>query len=538
MYKVMLVEDEIPIRNIISRIIDWNQLGFDLVHEADNGQVALEYIEENPVDLVITDISMPFMDGMELCRQIRKTHPNMTIIILTGYNEFDYAQKAIDLNVSNYLLKPITRDSFTEKLEKIKIEMDQRFADKRNLEFLRKQYEKSKELIINKYLMNLILGYSQSDFSMSEDELGLDLKADSYRVGVMTIKNGHESDNEYWGEDRLLLDFAVYNLAKEMLGQIGQDIIFFGPDNRICMIFKGNCEDEKEHLNELTIMLSDILEKVEELFGMDATIGLGDIHYKIDELPLAYGDAITALDYRVLEGSSKVILKTNVENKSSFAFNKFDKQLVRMENMIKVGDRENLNKVIDYIFSMIHHEKIDIEDFRTMLLKITMTIFKAYNDIRQVDDGEQDMDYTIFSQVFEMNDFDEIKAYYLELCETLSSRIKEIRRNEEQGYVDAAIKYMEENYSDPYLNLEGLCKTLFLSPGHFSRLFKQATGETFVDYLTRLRMDQAKYLLANTSQKMYEIARAVGYEDPNYFSYNFKKHVKYTPSEWRRKGRG
>ncbi|SHJ65403.1 two-component system, response regulator YesN [Dethiosulfatibacter aminovorans DSM 17477] len=538
MYKVMIVEDEIPIRNIISRIIDWEQLGYKLVHEADNGQMALEYLEENPVDLVITDISMPFMDGLELSRQIRKSHLNMTIIILTGYNEFDYAQQAIDLNVSNYLLKPITKDSFTETLGKIKIEMDQRFADKKNLEFLRKQYEKSKELMIDKYLMNLILGYSQPDFSMSEMEMGINLEANYYRVGVMTIKDGRESEKEFWGEDRPLLEFAIYNLTEELLARVDQDIIFFGPGNQICMIFKGKSEDQSEELNELITGLTDITLQIDNLFHMDATIGLSDAYYETGELSYAYQDAITALEYQVLEGSGKVILKTDVENKSSFAFNKFDKQIVRMENLIKVGDKENLQKVIDYIFSMIHHEKIDIEDFRTMLLKITITILKAYNDIRQVDDGEQDMDYTIFSQVFEMNDFDDIKDYYIELCETLSGRIKEIRRNEEQGYVNSAIKYMEENYSDPYLNLESLCKTLFLSPGHFSRLFKQTTGETFVDYLTRLRMDQAKYLLANTSRKMYEIARAVGYEDPNYFSYNFKKHVKSTPSEWRRKGRG
>ena len=538
MYRVMIVEDEIPIRNIISRIIEWKQLGFDLVYEADNGQVAMEYLEENPVDLVITDISMPFMDGLELCRQIRRKHPSMIIIILTGYNEFDYAQQAIEMNVSNYLLKPITRDGFTETLSKIKAEMDKRFADKRNLEFLREQYEKSRELLVNKYLMNLILGYSHSGFSMSDEELGFALEAESYRVGVMAVDDGNRSDKNFRVQDSSLLDLAVFNLIEETLGKIGQDIIFFGPGNQICMIFKSKGEDENKYMNELTIVLTDTMVQIEKLFNMDANIGLSDAYCETDELNYAYKDAITALEYKVLEGSEKVILKANVENKSSFAFNKVEKQLARLENLIKVGDKENLNKVIEFILSMIHHDNVDIEDFRTMLLKMTISIFKAYNDIRQEDVDSQDMDYSIFSKVFGMDDFDEIKEYYFELCENLSGRIREIRKNEEQGYVNDAIKYMEVNYSDPYISLEELCKKLYLSPGHFSRLFKHTTGETFVDYLTRLRMDQAKYLLANTSQKMYEIARSIGYEDPNYFSYNFKKNVEMTPSEWRKKGKG
>ncbi len=229
MYKVMIVEDEIPIRNIISRIIDWNQLGFDLVYEADNGQVALGYLEENKVDLVITDISMPFMDGLELCRNIRRQLPSTTIIILTGYNDFEYAQTAIELGVSNYLLKPITKVSFNETLTKVKEEMDRKFADQRNLAFLRKQYEKSKEFLINKYLMNLVLGYSHTTFGESPEELGLDLNADYYMVGVMQLEDDRKKDKEFWGEDRPLLEFAIFNLSQELLENMDQNILFSDP---------------------------------------------------------------------------------------------------------------------------------------------------------------------------------------------------------------------------------------------------------------------------------------------------------------------
>lgn len=536
MYKVMIVEDEIPIRNIISRIINWNQLGFDLVYEADNGQVALSYLEENQIDLVITDISMPFMDGLELCKNIRKFLPSITIIILTGHNDFNYAQRAIELNVSNYLLKPITKTSFNETLTKVKVDMDKRFANQKDLTFLRKQYEKSKEFLVNKYLMNLILGYSHGSNFLLPNELGLNLDANFYMVGVMLLEDNLKSESEFWGKDRPLLEFAIYNLTKELLDNINQEIIFFGPGNEICIIIKSNSLPNNDFINSLTVVLEDITTQINKLFHIDATVGLSDSYSNLEELSFAYQDATTALEYQVLEGNEKVILKSNVEKKSSFAFHKIEEQLTRLEYSIKVGDLDSLRKVISYIFSVINYENIDIEGFRTMLLKMTMSIFKAYNDIKQVDHQDSVLDYSIFSKVFEINDFNEIKNYYITLCETLSTRIQDMRKTEEQGHVDAAITYIEENYSDPYLGIESLCKKLYLSPGHFSRLFKKTTGETFVDYLTRVRMDQAKNLLANTNEKMYKISRDIGYEDPNYFSYNFKKHVRLTPSEWRKKG--
>lgn len=536
MYKVVIVEDEIPIRNIISRIINWNELGFDLVYEADNGQSALAFIENERVDLVITDISMPFMDGLELAKHIRRLSSSITIIILTGHNDFEYAQKAIELNVSNYLLKPITKDSFNKTLTDVKEEIDKKYAAQKDMEFLRNQHEKNKGFLVNKYLMNLILGYSTSSTNINPESLGIDLSAKYLMVGVLILEDVIESEEEFWGRDKPLLDFAVYNLCQELLEAIDQDVIFLGPGNQICIIIKSDLEPTIEFSNDLIIVLEDITQQIHKYFHMEATIGLSDVYSNIDDLSCGYQDAIAALEYQVLEGNERVILKSHVEKKSSFAFHKIEEQLTRLEYSIKVGDVEGLRKVIAYIFSVINYEDIDIDAFRTMLLKMTIAIFKAYNDIKDIEDEEVILDYTIFSQVFEMNDFNEIKKYYISLCETLSNKITTMRHKEERSHVNEACEYIQGNYSDPYLSLETLCNKLYLSPGHFSRLFKKTIGETFVDYLTKTRMDQAKNLLANTNKKMYEISLSIGYEDPNYFSYNFKKYTGYTPSQWRKGG--
>lgn len=536
MYKVIIVEDEEPIRKIICRLIDWNQLGFELVYEAGDGQEALAYLDDNQVDLIITDISMPFMTGLELCKRVTKIMPSVKMVILTGYNEFEYAQKAINLNVSHYLLKPITANEFRSTLEAIKIEMDEKFANQKNIELLRQQYNESKELLKNKFFMNLVLGYNQPyNLENLEEELSVNIQANYYTVGVMTIEDVRETEKEFWGKDRPLLEFAIYNVAQELLENINQDIIFFGPGNQVCMIFKSEDYPEEDYLNELTLCLEQIAFYIHKLFHMQAVIGLSDHHKKLSDLRFAYKDAITALEYKVLEGSDKIIIKSNIEKKSSFAFHKIDEQLLKLEYSIKVGDLETLKKNIEYIFSVIKHENIDINDFRTLLLKMIISIYKAYNDIRSTEEQEEIMEFAIFSKIFEMNDYKEIKNYYIDLCEKLSNKIRNIREKDEKNYVKEACDYIELNYSNPFLDLEEICKELFLSPGYFSRLFKKTTGITFVDYLTNVRMDKAKYMLANTTKKMYEISRDIGYEDPNYFSYNFKKNVNVTPSVWRKK---
>lgn len=538
MYRVMIVEDEIPIRNIIARIINWQELGYELVYQADNGQMALSWLETEKVDLIITDISMPFMDGLELCRHLKQVAPLTTVVILTGHNEFDYAQKAITLGVSNYLLKPITKVDFTETLQDIRQEMDDKFNAQRDLAFLRRQYHKSKDVLMNKFFINLILGYTQPYYLDQDDILDVSTEAPFYAVAAMAIEGEQLEEDAFWGKDRPLLEFAIYNMAQELLASIDQDIIFLGPGNQICMILKRQSSTDSDEKNRIIQCLEQIALQTEELFNMSATVGISDVCHNLDELAFAYGEANAALEYRVLESSEHVIEKSVMEKKSSFAFKKIEEQLVRLEYSIKVGDKAGINKIIPYIFSVINYEKVNLNEFRTFLMQMGIAIFKAYNDIRNDDGSDVFFDYSIFSKVFEISEFNEVQNYFLNLCEELSGKIQIIREDEEQGHVKEACAYIEEHYSDPLLSLEELCKVLYLSPGHFSRLFKKAKGVNFVDYLTKVRMDRAKYLLANTGQKMYEISRDIGYEDPNYFSYNFKKHTQMTPSEWRKRRKG
>lgn len=534
MYKVMIVEDEIPIRNIIVKIIDWNQLGFELVYQADNGQMALAYLETNSVDLVITDISMPFMDGLELCKHISEFWPDTTIVILSGHNEFNYAQKAISLGVSNYLLKPVTKASFSETLTEIRSEMDEKHTARKDLDFLRKQYHQSKDVLKNKFFNNLIMGYNQNNLYDHKEIVEENLTASGYIVASLILEDVKNDFEGFWGKDRPLLEFAVLNLITELFNEINQDIVFIGPGNQICLILKLIDNNDVEY-SSIIQALERICRLVDELFGINATIGVSGICESFSDLNFAYGEAVTALEYRVLEGSDRVIIKSNMEGKSSYTVTRLEEQLTRLEYSIKVGDHSGTKKIITYIFSVINYEQIDINGFRTFLMQIAITILKSYNDIETKE--EKDIfDYQIFSQLFEINDFEEIKLYLINLCNEFSNKISIIREDEEENHVNEAIAYINDHYQDPVLTVESLCKVLFLSAGHFSRLFKKSTGVTFVDYLTKVRIDQAKYLLANTGQKMYEISINIGYEDPNYFSYNFKKQTKMTPSEWRKQG--
>ena len=527
MYKVIVVEDEEPIRNILCQIIDWNSFGFDLVFQAGNGQEALDYLSDNDTDLVITDIMMPFVDGIELCRQLKILKPSVKTIILSGYNDFEYAREAIKYNVSHYLLKPITALEFKGTLEIIKKEMDEQFANQKDIRLLKKQYQESRELLKNNFLMNLILGYTKSmNFDNLEKRFNISLSAEHYRMAVIDLE---ESSNDN-GFDRSLLEFAAYNIASDLIKNIRDSIVFIGPDGQLCIIIKYDTELDQVGIQNIINCLEDISYQIKRLFRIDSSIGLSNTCDNVIDLKYAYKDALDALEYKVLEGPNKVIIRSNMNKKPSFTFNHIEDQLDKIEYSIKINDTEALKKTLEYIFSFARFGNIGLDDFKTLLLKMLISVNKIY-----IDNTENNgIDFDLFNKIFKMNNISEIQEFYFETYKSLAKEIEKERNSEEQRYIIDAKKYIDDNYSDSTLTLDSISTRLFLSSGYFSRLFKKSTGLTFIDYLTEIRMQQAKKLLTGSNMKVYEISVKVGYDDPNYFSYNFKKHVGVTPSVYRK----
>jgi two-component system response regulator YesN len=534
MYKIIIVEDEIPVRNAICNIIRWEELGYELVHVSGDGQDALAYIENNQIDVVLTDICMPFMDGLNLSSEVKKILPTVKIVIITGYNEFEYAHKAVEVGVDHYLLKPITAEEFTKLLIEIKNELDDEFTNKRNLLALKKQVEINRDILRDKFLMNLLCNKINANVIKDKiHNLDIRLEGTKYIVAVLQPDNIQEVANSNWDCDYQLLEFAILNICNEALSKHGQNICILGHDDQIIMVFVNDKQHDIEFRDTIEEILNKIIVCVEKFYGIGMYIGVGDSYEELQELHFSYKDALNALEYRVLNGSDKIIYKMDVEQSSSFSYHKIDECLRELEYAIKIGGNKT-DKIIDYIFSIIIFNNVHISQFRTILLKITTTILKSYEDICS-ETNNLIIDFNQFNEVFAKERIDEVKEYYKKLCKDLSNEINKERIDIKTSQIQKAYQFIYNNYQDKGLDIKMICNHLNMSPSYFSRIFKTETDQTFMQYLTKVRMEKAKQLLINSDYKVYEISEKVGYEDPHYFSYNFKKKTGVKPTQYRKK---
>lgn len=535
MYRVMIVEDEVPVRNAICSIIEWKELGYDLVYAAGDGQDAIDYLETNSVDVILSDICMPFIDGLELSRRAKAIIPTVKIVIFTGYNEFEYAQNAIEIGVSHYLLKPITAEEFKSMLIKVKDELDKEHEEKRDLIKLRMQVKHNKKLLTEKFILNLVTNkISNRLISQKINNLELSIEGTEYRVAILQSENYTDiSLREEWDNDVHLYDFAVLNICNEIIGQSGLIKNVVSNDGQVIILLSNHNMVSREFNKKIEEVLNNILFYTKKFYNINMFVALGDSYKELKDIHYSYNDALIALEYSVLFGSGKIIYKSDIERRSSCSEKEYDDLLKELEYSIKMGKNDKINKLIDYLFSSTRFSEISINVFRTICLRMTTTIIKAYEDLMDEKSKELNIDFSQFNEVFEKNRLEEVKEYYKKLCVTMANDINKERNNSRLSLINQARDYIYDNYDDINLDINAICEYLNVSSSYFSRLFKKEVNATCIEYITTLRMDKAKELLDNTSMKIYEIAKRIGYENPYYFSYNFKKRTGLKPTQYR-----
>lgn len=535
LYKVIFAEDEVPLRKAICQIMDWESMGFELAYEANDGQEALDYIEMYKPDVLLTDICMPLMDGLVLAKKVRERLHSMKIVILTGHDEFEYAQEALNLNVTKYILKPTTPQEFKEVMLKLKEELDAELLQKRNIVKYKQQYEESQKVLREKALLSLLTHRDQNLTYMLEscNRLGIDLNAKHYITAVSLIENKEEIAKEYWDGDYQLIDFAICNVCKEVLQEYNQDLVFLGHDHDVVIILKEKEMELRRFEDYCVDIMNEVKFNIKRVFNLELSVGIGDKYENFKEIPYSYQDALTALEYRILLGTSKIIVRSDIERKILHEKQKLDEWLMDLEHLIKTNDLAKVKQHLEYIFHYVKHSKMSITEFRTLLLKITVNILNVHNEIVQYNDQDDFVRFDIFNKVYHKENLDEVKSYYVELCETLIENIEKSRAQDQANLVTRAISYINNQYGNIKLDVQMVCEHLHVSTSYFSRLFKTETNETFVEYITRKRMEKAKELLKTSNMKVFEISQVIGYEDPHYFSYNFRKQTGMTPTEFR-----
>lgn len=522
-YKIMIVDDEAEVREGIVRYIDWEKLGFAVVAEAENGQDALEKAEGIDLDVVLTDIKMPFMDGLTMGTELLKIHPAVKMIILTGFDAFEYAQEAIRLHVIEYALKPVDVTELTSTLQRVRETLDRELAERRDIELLQKSYEKSRPLLRERFISDLLWGgLAEDELARQLDEFGIDLAgARRYVVAVFDI-DAVQSEARISGE---LLPISVRRTIEELfLGSC--QLVTFTSAARVVAV---TAWDAANPVADVMRIGSEVLAQSRRLFGIAVSCGVSRACGSLLDVHTAFREGRYALEYRAVLGGAQVISIQDMEGAAQPAAsfdNRYEKRLL---SALRAGSDELLEQLAEEIVSQYETqvpEGFEKHAFAASLLHAICSAIEG-NSL-----GQTDVAHRVAALEEPPRELMQ-KEFLTGLFLNMSEYMRAHRAVAAETLVGEAKRILEREYADSSLSVERLAEKLHISPSYCSAIFRQGTGMTCVQYLTDVRMKKAEELLRSTDEKTYIIASRVGYDEPNYFSYVFKKHFGVSPSKLR-----
>ena len=529
MLKVFLVEDEFVMREGIKNNVDWTAHGYEFCGEAGDGEVAFPMIQKLKPDIVITDIRMPFMDGLELSKLIKKEMPWIEIIILTGFEEFAYAKEAIKIGVAEYLSKPISGDELLKELDIVSA----RIEEKRKEREIREKYDREMEENIQNNRKEFFLHLVSGDKSPAElhgmaDELGIDISAIWYNLILFQLKSTRHKENEF---SNSVLE------AEEELQEFKDDKIALAFDRGLdgkAFLLKGDSQEELIKLQqEFVNKTKEILSHYHHLkyFG-----GVGKAVNRLRELPECFEQASRAFAHRYLMEESSILDSGQIADKQEeFLIENVNPKQVgrgRIQEFLKLGNQEETRYFVEGFFQEVGSDAMKSNIFRQYIVMDAYFCVGDFLESLQISRDEiVAPDFTPGA----LKDVDSAKEYVISIIHKAVGMREQTANDRYRGVVMQVMQYIEDNYADEDLSLNLVASHVNFSPNHLSTIFSQQTNQTFIKYLTDYRMNKAKELLRCTGEKSSAISMKVGYKDPHYFSYLFKKTQGMTPTQYRGK---
>ena len=522
----MLVDDEEDVAQAIMKKLNWEEMGFEKPRYAHNGLEALELSEEIRPDIVMTDIKMPYMDGMELSRNLKQIFPNIRIIIFSGFDEFEYAKEAIRLEAEEYILKPIDADELKAVFTRVHEALDRDIDEKLNVAKLENYYMDSLPLLQEDFFASLVEGrIAQDRIGKFLSDYRIDLTGPLFAVAIVHVSSSGIPD----GMNPVLLSVSVRKLLEERMdvkwgcrffSYLGSTVMVAQfADKRDAASFTDDCD----RLCRLAISMCKA----------KVTIGVGPLVENLSDIDASYRGARDAVSYRVLYGNTKAI---NISEITPMAASEDEPDegegLFDVFKKIKMSDEEAASEAARKYIENNTQNQASIQNHRFFVMELVSELYKFAKN-NQIDLGQIfDMNSDVYAVVQQMEKA-ELEEWFGDVAGKMHGLIEDKRSDNTRSFVLKAKEYVEDHYADQDLSIDFICSYLGVSSAYFSTVFKKETGKTFVGYLTDFRMEKAEKMLLDTDEKTYIIAREVGYSDPNYFSYVFKKQFGVSPSKYK-----
>ena len=542
LYRIILVDDEEEVRKSIIRKIDWTAVGFAVVGDAENGEDALEKIENLEPDVVLTDIRMPYMDGLTLAERIRQKYPSMKIVIFSGYDDFEYAKQAIKLNVTEYILKPVNVEELTAILKRIKTNLDEEIEQKRNVNLLRENYKRSLPILREQFLKDLIsrpMDGETVQTLLREYDIPL-AGAKKWIAIAVELELEQELTQEEaplpLHEEKNLIPISVMQILSENLK----------PSYRFSLLsFSGSADakiagiaaiDENNSQTELINILGDICKEIRKTLKVPVTIGIGHSAQKLENISRSFQSALDALGYRSVVGTGSTIYINDVEPGIGGKLQFGSEEESALIQAIKFGPEEKIRETVRGIVDRMNEARVHARQQQAYILSVAncmIQLIQQYDLNMEEIFAEDPLGPDPFTVIQSMLNRENFSRWLYQTALKINNALSRERDYAARQVIEKAKQYIMDNYQDPGLSVEQICRYLHMSPAYFSTMFKKATGQTYIAYLTEVRLNKAGELLNMTDEKTYVIASQVGYQEQNYFSYVFKKRFGVSPTKFR-----
>lgn len=541
MLKIFLAEDEVIVRETIKRMIPWENLGFELVGEAADGEMALPLLLRQKPDLLITDIKMPFMDGLTLAKVAKKEIPGLKVVILSGYDDFNYAKQAINIGVEDYLLKPITKNALIERLTEIRSRYEHEKTQKEYYEKFHREMQAYEKNSSRDFFEALVSGsMDMMEIYRRSEKLGLDIVAEAYNVLIFTMNceedfsGQREGYSEWEAETLKLLEEFFSENTSAMLFRC--NIFSYG------VLIKGQKETIGENTRSCVSEIQRILDRKEQ--KRQWFVAAGEPVERLSQIQKSYYSASRAFSQRYLYDENILYYdemasmeKKNVTEDDSTYLQKVDVNALNpaiLQKFLSNGLLEETENFVKDYFYAIGQEPLESLVFRNYVtLNVRFSVMSFLKEIGcDTRTLEQEDTEDVLSE--SSKSLENAIAYAEKIISQAIALRDQNSGNKNRSILKTAVDFIDSHYMEEDMSLNKAANAANVSANHFSALFSQNMGQTFIEYLTNLRMNKAKEYLRCTSMRSSEIAGEIGYKDAHYFSYLFKKTQGMTPSDYRK----
>ena len=543
MLKIFLAEDEVIVRETIKRMIPWEELGFELVGEAADGEMTLPLLIRQKPDLLITDIKMPFMDGLTLAKLAKKELPELKIVILSGYDDFNYAKQAINIGVEDYLLKPITKNALIERLSEIRSRYEHEKTQKEYYEKFQREMQAYEKNSSRDFFEALVRGsMDMMEVYKKAEKLGVDIVAEAYNILIFTMN----SEEDFSGQKEGYSEWEAESLEmlEEFFSGHPSAMLFRSNIFSYGVLLKGQKESIKEITKECVGKIQGILKRKES--KREWFLAVGQPVERLSQIKKSYHTASRAFSQRYLYVENILYYDEMemMEHRSGQAdtndnayLKKVDVNALNpaiLQKFLSNGIQEETENFVKDYFYAIGQEPMESLVFRNyVILNVRFSVITFLKGLGCDTEGmEPENTEEILAE--SGKNIESAIAYAEKMVSQAITIRDQNSGNKNRSILKTAVDFIESHYMEEEISLNTVANVANVSANHFSALFSQNMGQTFIEYLTSLRMNKAKELLRCTGMRSSEIAGEIGYKDAHYFSYLFKKTQGMTPSDYRK----